>query len=249
MTNGPQRAVDAMPRIALVDLLRALALTNMTVFHFVWDLEFFGIVEPHTTDMALWRSFAATIAGTFLFVSGASLWLANSRQIPWPRWGRRFAILVVAATAITLVTRIVTPAEYIRFGILHMIAAASVLGLAFMRSPWWVTAVSAATIIAIDQFVSWRSDSVYLFWTGFGRNEFAASDFRPVLPWLAPSVLGIAVAQLCHRAGWLKMLASWQPESILARALQSLGRRSLIYYLIHQPILFGLIWMGLRVFE
>ena len=34
------------PRIPLIDTLRGIALVAMASYHFTWDLEFFGYLEP-----------------------------------------------------------------------------------------------------------------------------------------------------------------------------------------------------------
>ena len=105
----------------------------MASYHFTWDLEFFGYTDPGLTAFGWWRLYARCIASTFLFLVGVSLFLAHGRQIRWPGFWKRFAMIAVAALAISLITRIATPDGFIFFGILHEIALASLLGLAFLR--------------------------------------------------------------------------------------------------------------------
>ena len=104
-----------IPRIALVDFLRGVALIGMTVFHFVYDLEFFGLEESGYSDQYHWWMLATIVAGSFLFLTGASLYLAHTRQIRWKPWGRRLAIIVLAAFAITAITSYITPERYVIF--------------------------------------------------------------------------------------------------------------------------------------
>ena len=133
-----------IPRIALVDFLRGAALIGMTVYHFVYDLEFFALKESGYSEQLHWWMLATVVAGSFVFLTGASLYLAHAHKIRWRPWSRRLAVIMLAALAITGVTRFVTPESYIFFGILHMIAFASVAGLAFLRAPWWLAAAAAA---------------------------------------------------------------------------------------------------------
>ncbi len=97
---------------------------------------------------------------------------------------------MLAALAITIVTRFVTPETYIFFGILHMIAIASIAGLAFLRAPWWLAVAFAAAVFAVDELIAieWLNASA-LSWLGLGSVAPAASDFRPLFPWLAPALL------------------------------------------------------------
>ena len=246
--NPTASSPGAIPRIALVDFLRGAALLGMTVFHFVFDLEFFGLEERGYSEQLHWWTLATIVAGSFLFLTGVSLYLAHSDGIRWGPWRRRLVIVVLAALAITGVTRFVTPETYIFFGILHMIAIASVAGLAFLRAPWWSAAMFAAAIFAVDELIAieWLNAAA-LSWLGLGSIAPDASDFRPVFPWLAPALLGVGTAKLCHRAGWLQVLAAPKLEGLSGNALRFIGRHSLVYYLLHQPVLFALFWVWLQL--
>ena len=239
---------DTIPRIALVDFLRGAALLGMTVFHFVYDLEFFGLEERGYSEQLHWWTLATIVAGSFLFLTGVSLYLAHNDGIRWKPWRRRLAIIVLAALAITVATRFVTPNDYIFFGILHMIAAASVAGLAFLRAPWWSAVVCAVAIFAVDGIIAteWLNAPA-LSWLGLGSITPVASDFRPVFPWLAPALLGMGVAKLCHQAGWLRVLATPELKGRSGSAVRFIGRHSLVYYLLHQPVLFALFWAWLQL--
>ncbi|MDE0408243.1 MAG: heparan-alpha-glucosaminide N-acetyltransferase [Alphaproteobacteria bacterium] len=239
-----------MPRIALIDFLRGVALLGMTAFHFVYDLEYFGLREPGYSDRLHWWTLATIVAGSFLFLTGASLYLAHNKEIRWSPWSQRLAIIVLAAVAITVVTRLATPDVYIFFGILHMIAIASIVGLAFLRAPWWAAVAVAAAILAVDELIAieWLNASP-LSWLGLGSVAPVTSDFRPVFPWLAPALLGVGAAKMCHRAGWLQVLAAPKLEGRSGNAVRFIGRHSLVYYLLHQPVLFSLIWFWLQFSE
>ena len=241
-------ALAAIPRIALVDWLRGAALIGMTVFHFAYDLEFFGLEARGYASQPHWRHFATFVAASFLFLAGAGLVLAHPDAVRWRRWGRRLATVILAALAITLVTWYATPKSWIFFGILHMIAIASIVGVAFVRSPWWWPAAAAVAVLVIDRFAEGGlPDGRAWHWIGLSSGKIAASDFRPVFPWLAPALLGVAAARWCARADWLRVLARPQLEDRIGRGLRFLGRNSLLYYLLHQPVLFALFWTWLRL--
>ncbi len=251
LKDDASRAVSssgAIPRIALVDFLRGMALIGMTVFHFVYDLEFFGLEEYGYSDQLHWWTLATVVAGSFLFLTGASLYLAHREEVRWRSWGRRLVIIVLAALAITAVTRFVTPEMYVFFGILHMIAIASIAGLAFLRAPWWLAVAAAAAIFLIDEFIviEWLN-AFALSWLGLGSVAPVTSDFRPVFPWLAPALLGVGAAKVCHRAGWLPVLATPRLEGRSGSIVRFIGRHSLVYYLLHQPVLFAFFWIWLQL--
>ena len=246
--SPPPGALAAVPRIALVDWLRGAALLAMTVFHFAYDLEFFGLAEKGYASQPHWRHFATSIASSFLFLAGASLGLAHPRGIRWRGWGRRLATVALAALAISAVTWFATPGFWIFFGILHMIAVASVAGLAFVRAPWWCAAAAGVAVLAVDRLVAGAlPDALPWYWIGLSGATPVTSDFRPVFPWLAPALFGIAAARWCADRGRLHALARPRLAGPVGRGLRLLGRHSLLYYLLHQPVLFALFWAWLQL--
>ena len=245
--SSPNRLnqTNAIPRIQLIDFLRGVALIGMAVYHFVWDLEFFGITPPGHSTQPSWNMFAAFVAGSYVFISGISLYLAHADGIRWKPWAKRLAIIGGAALIITIVTFFVTPERYIRFGILHMITAAGLFGIFFVRSIWLVSAGVAALVLAIDYYSSiggFSLDGPQLVWLGLTPNVPISTDYRPVFPWLAAGLAGIAVAGFCRRHGLVDVLAVPRFASLPSRSLRFCGRNSLLVYLIHQPILMATIW-------
>ena len=53
-----------------LDVLRGIAVIAMIVFHFTFDLSYFGLISPETIYKPGWVAFQHVIAGTFIFVSG-----------------------------------------------------------------------------------------------------------------------------------------------------------------------------------
>lgn len=234
-------------RIAAVDLARTAALAGMVVFHFVRDLEDFGLVTAGTTGQGFWFHFARLVAGSFLFLAGVSLWLAHGRGIRWRAFARRLAVLVAAAALVTVATYVAVPWGFVYFGILHSIAVASVIGLAFLRLPALLTlAVAVVVLVLPDLYRSEVFNEPWLWWIGLSTEIRRSIDFEPIFPWLAPCLAGIAAARVADGAGLLQRKAD--AAGPLMRVLAWPGRHSLSIYLIHQPVLIALIWGALRLF-
>ncbi|WP_103257256.1 heparan-alpha-glucosaminide N-acetyltransferase [Tabrizicola aquatica] len=234
---------DPTPRLIPLDLARSLAILCMVVFHFTFDLALFGYIPPDTMSQPFWYYFARMIAGSFLFLSGVSLWLAHGRGIRWPAFWTRFAKIAAGALLVTLASIWFVPGGTILFGILHAIAAASLLGLVALRLPWPVTLALAAAIFA----AAWGRrfpafDPLWLVWTGLAETRPMMGDYVPLVPWAAPALAGIAIAKALRLDLW-----RGTPPTRLTRALGFPGRHSLVIYLIHQPILFGLFNLYARV--
>lgn len=234
-------------RIEAVDVARTVALLGMVVFHFARDLEDFGLIAAGTTVQGPWWYLARAVAGSFLFLAGVSLWLAHGQGIRWRPFLRRLLMLAAAAALVTLATRIAVPWGFVHFGILHSIAICSVIGLAFLRLPVALTLLAAAGAVALSRAGPFAAfDSPLLWWTGLAPGVRPSIDFEPVFPWLAPLLAGIALARLAGRAGFWDRAAAWRGPVL--RALGWPGRHSLAIYLIHQPVLIGGLWLGVRAF-
>ena len=232
-------------RLPLLDAARGAAVLAMIVYHFAWDLGYFGFIEVDVAVDLGWRIFARCIAGSFIFVAGVSLVLAARKGLDRNRFLRRLAIVAGAAVAITIVTWLVFPDTYIFFGILHHIALASVLALPFIQAPLWLVAAAAvASFLAPPLLAGPAFDHPALIWLGLASYFPRSNDFVPLLPWFGVTLAGIFFARvfplLARRPiPALGAVGAWIPSWLLWA-----GRHSLAVYLAHQPILFGLTFLA-----
>lgn len=236
-------------RIGHLDVLRGVALVAMAVYHFAWDLEFFGYIEGGTTGAGGWKMFARAIAGSFLFLAGVSLVLGHTPQLRPRAFLNRFARIAGAALVISVATWFAVPDAFIFFGILHSIAAASLIGLLFLKVPAPVTLLVAALVfLAPDYARAPLFDTPALWWVGLSTVRVLSNDYVPLLPWLAPFLMGMALTRIALRNGWLAPLAGQEPGQVWTKALAFGGRHSLAIYLIHQPVLIALVYVASLVF-
>lgn len=243
MTQTSHDEPSAAPRgrIAAIDIARGIALVAMAIYHFTWDLEFFGYVERGLTAVGGWKMFARCIASSFLVLVGISLYLAHRNGVRWPSFWRRWLMVAGAAVVISAGTYFAMPETFIFFGILHQIALASLLGLLFLRLPSLLTLAAAALVIAAPYFLrSTAFDHPAFWWLGLSSINPRSNDYVPLFPWFGAVLIGIAVARLAAPAGLFERLRGWQPGA-WSNPLGFIGRHSLAFYLIHQPVLIGLV--------
>ncbi len=229
-------------RIEGIDTLRGLAIVAMIVYHFVFDLRFFGIVRADFENDAFWLGYRALVLSTFLLLVGTSLVLARQFNVPTARFARRVAVIALCALAATIGSYAIFPERFIYFGILHCIAVASVLARPLAGRPALAVALGVAAIVAglavSHPFFDTRATS----WLGFNTVKPATEDFVPLFPWIGVVLLGIG-------AGHELLRREFAPIAPLARAPQALrwlGRHSLAVYMVHQPLLLGILWLFLR---
>lgn len=248
---GQPTAGRRMPRLLGIDAARGVALIAMAIYHFCWDLEFFGYVASGTAGTGLWKLFARSIASSFLFLVGVGLVLGHSPSIRWRPFFARFLRIAGAALIITVATYFIFPDAFIFFGILHGIAAMSLIGLAFLRLPAPVTLLAAIGAFLAPFFLrASLFDSPAFWWLGLSTVPIRSNDYVPIFPWLAALLAGIAAGRLALSSGLLDRMAAREaraasgPGARLRRRLAWLGRHSLAFYLLHQPVLIGLVYLA-----
>jgi uncharacterized membrane protein len=227
------------PRLPGIDVLRGIAVAAMIIFHFAWDLRFFGFIETNISQHLFWANFARAIAGSFLILSGISLVLLTRDGFDRDKFLKRLGIIGSAALLVTIVTFFSMPKSFIFFGILHCIALSSVLALPFLRLPLVVTAGVAVAVFALPLGLAHPFfDTPWLQWTGLGTILPVTNDYVPVFPWFALALVGVVIGKFIVQSPpvWMQD----KPEGVRAFTARA-GRLSLPIYLLHQPMLMALI--------
>ena len=238
---GDTRAVnEPTHRFDRLDALRGLAIVWMAVFHLCFDLNHFGLLEPRQNFYAdpFWTVQRAVIVTLFVFVAGLSTAVALDTRQPWPRFWRRWAQIAGCALLVSIGSALMFPRSWISFGILHGMALMLIAArlLAPLRGGLCLVGV---LFVALPQFVQHPFfDSRWTNWVGLVTHKPVAEDYAPVLPWLGVMCFGLAAGQWLlarHRGALAGALAA--PFAPLA----TLGRWSLAFYMVHQPVLIGAI--------
>lgn len=233
--------VPTASRLAVIDALRALAILQMVAYHFIYDLSYFGWVDLAMARDQPWVAWRTAIVTQFLLLVGVGLDLRAAQAVDSRRFWRRWLQIAGAALLVSAGSRIVFGPRFIWFGILHFVALALLLGRAWMRTgaPPWLAALLALGAGLGLHFAPFNADT--LSWIGFATIKPATEDFVPLLPWLAAVFAGLALAPLWRAHGFRApgRLARWAQRP--PRLLVGLGRWPLTVYLLHQPVLFGLL--------
>ncbi len=214
-------------RIDELDSLRATALVMMLVSNFVSDLDYFGIMEVIQGDSWWWL--ARATAFLFVSISGISYFLAHQKEYDFVITLKRTRRLIFWAFAITLVTYSFAPEAYVRFGVLHLLALASLVAFPVARNPIYALGIGVFLLLIP---LSSNSNSV---WFGLQETGTFAVDYFPLNPWLGIFFISVSIASKIYPEG--KSLSNFEwPEKWLW-----FGKNTLIIYVIHQPILIGLL--------
>jgi len=227
-----------------LDTWRGLAVVHMVAYHTFWDLCYlFGWDIPwfNTRGAFLWEQ---AIAWSFIFISG--LCAAGSGRL-----ARRGVTLTMCGFIITAITAAMGEETAIYFGILSFLGAAMLVtavvkklllrvppALGFLLSgllfyvtyhlPHSLIRFGFAEIVIPDSFYT----APILAPFGIPAFGFHSADYFPLVPWLFLFWAGAFAGRFP-----LKEISLWQREPILA----PIGRRSLSIYLLHQPVVYGML--------
>lgn len=235
-------------RIPAIDLARGIALIAMAIFHFGWDLENFGLVHKGMTLEPQWKYFARAIASSFLVLVGISAWLAHNNGLNRKTFIKRMIIVGGAALLITIATFFATPNGFIFFGILHNITLSSLLVLLFMRLP--VLLLAPIAIFTLTAHLWARTslmDHPVWWWSGLSQITPKANDYVPIFPWFGWVLVGLIIAKMFNRKSLWNKLSSIECSGPVSRLLRLLGQHSLLFYLLHQPIMIGLLYTYIKL--
>ena len=148
------------------------------------------------------------------------------------------------ALGITLVTYIVIGRGFIVFGILHLISISILLAYPLLRLGRMNLLLGLAAILLGLYIQELEVDFFWLIWLGLAPRDFVSLDYVPLLPWFGVVLMGMAGGALLYkdlgRRFPLPDISAWPP----VRGLIFLGRNSLAIYILHQPLLLGLIYLA-----
>ena len=236
-------------RYYLLDALRGFALINMIVYHGVWDLvHIFGADwKWYLSEGAyVWQQ---CICWTFILLSGFC-WSLGKKRL-----GRGLTVFGADAV-VTVVTLLFMPQDRVVFGVLTLIGSCMLLWILldkiFCHIPAWMGMAASFLLFVSTRnvnsgylgFECWKLaglpkswyENLFTAFLGFPRGEFYSTDYFSLIPWIFLFGTGYF---LYHFLLDKKVMDFF--VKIRIRPLEFLGRHSLIIYLAHQPLIYGLL--------
>ena len=234
-------------RFPEVDALRGCAVVMMLLYHMLFDLVFFGNLKMNLFS-PFWRGYVLSGASLFVGLAGLSLTLSFSRErkhrnvVPFSKYLKRGLLLLFYGMVITLVTYLVLPESYVRFGVLHCIGTSVILAYPFIPRPWLSLLGGLGSIVA-GYFLSLKIFPFsFLLFLGLKPPRFSTLDYFPLFPWFGVVLLGIFAGNFLYPGGERGFTLPNIP-AFPFRGLAFLGRHSLTIYLFHQPVILGLLFL------
>lgn len=240
-------------RYRLLDELRGLDLISMMLYHGMWDVVFlFGVAQKWYTGRPgfVWQQ---SICWVFILLSGFCLPLGHH---PF----RRGAVVFGAGALVTAVTLLFLPRGrgVVRgadpAGLVHAphrragpaAPPRSARGRRGRQRPAVLGDLPhderllepAGRRLALPQALYASYTTAYL---GFMPKSFFSTDYFPLLPWLFLFWVGYFLHHLVGRGRLAPLRRSVCPP------LGWMGRHSLVLYLLHQPVILGVLTAAFRL--
>lgn len=231
-------------RFDRLDALRAFAIVWMAVFHFCFDLNYFGFIRERFLSDPFWTVQRACIVTLFMFCVGLSQAVALAQGQSWQRFWRRWAQVAGCALLVSFGSWLMFGPRFIHFGVLHGIAVMLVVVRLTAGAGRWLWLMGAVAVLLPQVFRHEAFNPVWANWLGLVTRKPATEDWAPLLPWLGVVWWGVASGRwvLAQRPQWLS-----GPLPRALNPLAVLGRWSLSFYMLHQPVLIGLLWVVVQV--
>ena len=232
-----------------LDTLRGMTLVSMMVYHACWDL-----VYLFRQDWTWYRSFGAhlwqqSICWTFILLSGYCFHLGHHRL-------RRGLLSLGGGALVSAVSQVA--GSPIHWGVLTLLGAAALLTIPLdpllRRLPARAGLAGSFCLFFLLREVNqgylgfegaalltlpadWYQNSLTAL-VGFPGPDFFSADYFSLLPWLFLFWTGYFLYRLRPEG---------EGRELRLPLVTTLGRHSLVAYLLHQPLIYGVLWMFARV--
>ena len=234
-------------RFVELDLLRGFAIIGMVFLHILWDLDFFGILP---LNRGIYQ-FQEIVPSIFFVLMGICLVITvNRRNTVSPRVLSKHLLfrglwILGLGMIISLVTLIFIPDRPIFFGVLHCIGLSVILSIPLLRFKSYNIIFAAIIILAgiVIGFYPMENPTLAHLIVGIHQADVGkyTIDYFPLLPWFGVSLIGVALGNWLYKDGKRRFafpdLSRYKPVALFSW----LGKHSLTIYLIHQPIIYGLL--------
>lgn len=228
-------------RIWELDFLKGVALIFMIWDHIIFDL--YGFFGFDVSSLGFFKEGIGVISSLiFMTVCGISLTLGKHNL----KHGLLVFSLSLALTLFTFVFDIITDSgSLILFGILHFLGLSMIIGHFAKKLPVFVLGVFSALLFFLGFYFRTLTVSLpFLFPFGLTTSTFFSSDYFPIFPNLGYVFLGIIIGKTVYKNK--KSIFNFSPKKSL---MCFLGKHTLVLYFAHQPVIYFLIFVIVKIFN
>lgn len=234
-----------IPRSAEIDILRCAAILMMMAYHLAYDLQVFygwGIVNIFGLG---WTTLERVTASLFLSLTGLCFMISWQRSTSTIKYLRRGVKILCYGFVVSIATYIVDPDSFVRFGILHLIGVATIILPLFIRFGRLNLLIGIGVIMMSLLIPSMMTETSMLLPLGLRPFGFQSVDYFPFIPWFGVILIGVSMGHIVVRSPErYTFISPINKDSALPlRILRTISAHSLEIYMVHQPVLLGILWL------
>ncbi len=242
------------PRFVELDIFRGCAIIFMIILHFSWDLDYFGILPLNKNFYSL----NIIVPVVFLLLVGICQVVSSNRcrtqqKTIYLKTIQRGLWVLNLGMLLTLLTVIALPDKPIMFGVLHCIGFCIILSIPFITFKPSTTAFVGALLVisglAIGLLCTAENPSILQLAIGIHQSNVGQHtiDYFPILPWLGVCLLGIALGNILYKGNTRRFQIPNLSRYTSTKFFTWFGQHSLSIYMLHQPIIVGLLFLYIRI--
>lgn len=231
-----------------IDFLRGIAIIMMVMFHFLWDLNHFYNFDI-SVSKGFWNVFQITTASLFLFLVGVSLTISNTNNnAGYIKYLKRGLKIFSFGLIITVVTKFIFPDSFVVFGILHLIGVSIIISYIFRKFRYLNLLFGIGFVVVGALLKDYAVNFDWLFFLGLYSNRFYSLDYFPIFPWFGVILIGMFFGNVLYSTNKRNFKLKNSSENKAVNFVCFLGKKSLIIYLLHQIVLYGIFLMVNTIF-
>ncbi|MFI3142197.1 MAG: heparan-alpha-glucosaminide N-acetyltransferase domain-containing protein [Clostridia bacterium] len=243
--------MSGLKRYNILDLIRGFCVINMVLYHALWDIVYIFGTEMAWYSGTIGHLWQQCICWTFILLSGFCFNLGKHKL-------KRGLIVFGWGLVVSLVTLIFMPESPIIFGVLTLIGSAMLLMFAFEKVVCKIpSSVGFCVFFALFAFTKKITKGYLGIFTlklfdlpeflyantltsyfGFTSENFYSSDYFPLMPWFFLFVSGFFLGKIVLQKGLLDKI-----NLSSNKALEFIGKHAIWIYVLHQPIIYGVLYL------
>lgn len=239
-----------------LDFLRGIALLMMLFMHMSWDVRYEFRVDTfsYLEEGWFWSFVHPVIVVLFVSVSGICCTFSRNNV-------KRGLKLLGATLALGLGTYLITTFVGIECLIIFNVLAVLTCGIFLYALISFIEKKINANEKAVNvimgliglyivicgceiHYMDYSSDSLILLPLGFEISGAPwMADYMPLFPWLGVFLIGCVIGRLCYKDKKTLFAGKGKVMTAIARPVEFIGRHSLIIYLVHQPVVYAVLYL------
>ncbi|MCR4766692.1 MAG: DUF1624 domain-containing protein [Saccharofermentans sp.] len=239
-----------------LDFLRGIALLMMLFMHMSWDVRYeFGVnIFSYLHKGWFWSFIHPVIVVLFVGVSGICCTFSRNNI-------KRGLKILGATLILDLTTFLITKFAGIDCLIIFNVLALLTCGIflyalisfiekkinANPKAVNVIMGLAGLYIVIVGcniHYMDFCTDSLLFLPVGFDMNNLPEmADYMPLFPWLGVFLIGCVIGRTCYKDKKTLFAGRGKIMSAVSRPVEFIGRHSLIIYLVHQPLVYAIMYV------